>query len=77
LIGAETVGNGVAGPFTREAGFMAYGFEICTAIKSDNWTRKWSAEQMAPHMYKNDQWVAYDDDESIKIKVNRRKMVAI
>jgi chitinase len=70
FIGSETVGNGLAGEYTREAGFMAYGFEICNSIKSEtNWTRQWSSEQMVPYMYNNYQWIGYDDQESIKIKV--------
>ena len=53
------------GPFTREAGFLAY-YEICklglTVVK-DN-------AVMAPYGYKDTIWVGYDDQESLKYKVD-------
>ena len=51
------LGDGAAGEATREKGFLSYGFEICKYIKKENWTRK------------SNQWVGYDDEASIKIKV--------
>ena len=43
---------------------------MCHYIKKDNWTRGWSREHQVPYAYKDTQWVGYDDEESIKIKVD-------
>ena len=67
--GAQATGDGKAGEATREAGFLSYGFEICKYIKEDNWTRGWSPEHQVPFAWKSNQWVGYDDEESIAIKV--------
>lgn len=67
--GAESTGDGEPGEASRESGFLSYGFEICKYIKKDNWTRGWSRDHQVPFAYKNNQWVGYDDEESIKIKV--------
>lgn len=72
--GAECSGEGLAGEASREAGFLAYGFEICKYVKNENWTRVWSREHQAPYAYKNTQWVGYDDEESIKVKVCRLEL---
>ncbi len=53
----------------NKKGFLSYGFEICKYLKKDNWTRKWSKEHQVPFAYKSNQWVGYDDEASIKIKV--------
>jgi chitinase len=67
--GSECAGEGKSGEFTRENGFLSYGLEICKYIEKDNWTRVWSREHQVPFAYKKDQWVGYDDEESITIKV--------
>ena len=33
-------------------------------------TRVWDEEQQVPYIYKGDQWVGYDDMQSLKVKVN-------
>ena len=68
--GSECSGDGKSGEFTRENGFLAYGFEICKYIDKENWTRVWSKDHQAPFAYKQNQWVGYDDELSIKIKVD-------
>ncbi|RNA03844.1 chitotriosidase-1 isoform X1 [Brachionus plicatilis] len=68
--GSASVGEGVPGNATREFGFLSYGLEICKYLKEDNWTRAWSGEHQVPYAYKKNQWVGYDDSESVKIKVN-------
>jgi chitinase len=67
--GAECIGDGKSDEFTRENGFLAYGFEICKYIKNENWTRMWSKEHQVPYAFKKNQWVGYDDESSINIKV--------
>lgn len=68
--GSACAGEGQPGESTRESGFLSYGFEICKYLKSQNWTRAWSREHQVPYAYKQSQWVGYDDEESIKVKVN-------
>ena len=70
-------GDGLAGEATRERGFLSYGFEICKYLKKDNWTRKWSKEHQVPFAYKSNQWVGYDDEASIKIKVFDLKKIKL
>lgn len=68
--GSECTGDGKSGEFTRENGFLAYGFEICRYLAKDNWTRVWSDEHKVPFAHNHNQWVGYDDEQSIAVKVN-------
>lgn len=68
FLGAESKSAGLSGAYTREEGFLSFGFEICSNLKSKNWTRKWSYEHEVPYAFFDDQWVGYDDEESIKLK---------
>ena len=68
--GSKTIGDGIPGEATRERGFLSYGFEICKYIQREKWTRNWSKSQRVPFAYKSNQWVGYDDEDSIRIKVN-------
>ena len=44
--------------------------EICLNIKNNGWTKvKGSKCTVGPHAYKGNQWVGYDDLETVKIKV--------
>ncbi len=61
-------GTGTAGKYTREAGFLSY-YEICEKLNKDKWIRKWSDEQKVPYAYNQTEWVGYDDELSLKIKV--------
>ncbi len=36
---------------------------------SEGWTRKYDDESKSPYIYKDDQWVGYDDVESLAVKV--------
>lgn len=66
-IGALTTGPGSLGSFVPESGFLPY-IEICYNEKS--WTRYWNAEQEVPYAVKKNQWVGYDDLESLEIKLH-------
>lgn len=46
---------------------MSY-YEICKKILSDGWTKKWSDEQMVPYAYGQNEWVGFEDIESLRIK---------
>ncbi|CAH1795273.1 unnamed protein product [Owenia fusiformis] len=67
-VGSAASGPGVAGPYTGEAGFMAY-YEVCTKV-ADGVTRFWNEEQQVPYLAVGNQWVGYDDEKSLRIKVN-------
>jgi len=69
--GDATKGPAAAGPYTREAGFIAY-YEVCEMLAKGG-TRNWDAEHMVPNVVYKDQWVGYDDYESLTIKVNWMK----
>lgn len=68
-IGAPASGGGVAGKFTNEAGFLSY-YEVCSFLAQPNTTLVWDSEQQVPFAYRNDQWVGFDDQRSLKTKVN-------
>lgn len=67
-IGAAASGGGLAGKFTNEAGFMSY-YEICSFLSQANTTLVWDSEQQVPFAYRNDQWIGFDDERSLKTKV--------
>lgn len=64
-VGAPITGGGAAGPYTRESGYLGYN-EIC-ADKS--WNVVWDNVAEDPYGWKSNQWVGYDDTESITKKV--------
>uniref|UniRef100_A0A8C8ACX6 GH18 domain-containing protein n=1 Tax=Otus sunia TaxID=257818 RepID=A0A8C8ACX6_9STRI len=66
-LGAPASGPGSAGPYTQEAGELAY-FEICTLLNSGA-TQVWDAPQDVPYAYKGNEWVGYDNIKSFNIKV--------
>jgi chitinase len=68
-IGSPATGGGSAGRYTSEAGFMAY-YEVCDFLQEDNTTLVWDNEQQVPFAYKDDQWVGFDDERSLRTKVS-------
>ncbi|KAG8041476.1 hypothetical protein G9C98_002769, partial [Cotesia typhae] len=66
-IGAASSGPGTAGPYTREAGMLGYN-EICKALKEGGWNVYFDRERKAPWAHKENQWVGFDNVESIKAK---------
>jgi chitinase len=69
-LGAPVVDAGMSGPYTKGYGIMGYN-EVCE-LTSD-WERKFDDQQKVPYKYKGDQWIGYDDDESIALKVQFAK----
>jgi chitinase len=68
-VGAEVTGGGKAGRYTGEEGFLSY-YEICDFLHEANTTLVWDNEQQVPFAYHDDQWVGFDDERSLKTKVN-------
>uniref|UniRef100_A0A0K8WKW5 Putative chitinase 3 n=1 Tax=Bactrocera latifrons TaxID=174628 RepID=A0A0K8WKW5_BACLA len=67
-IGAPASGGGKAGKFTNEAGFLSY-YEVCSFLAADNTTLVWDSEQQVPFAYRGNQWVGFDDERSLKTKM--------
>lgn len=59
--------EGIPGLFTRCPGVLSY-FEICRHLVFENWTREWDANAECPYAYSDDQWVAYEDPQSLMAK---------
>ncbi|KAI0210674.1 Acidic mammalian chitinase, partial [Lamellibrachia satsuma] len=68
-MGAAAQGTPQAGPLTSEAGFLAY-YEVCSEFLQSGGTRVFHPEHQVPYAYKNNQWVGYDDVQSLTGKVN-------
>ncbi|KAJ3602751.1 hypothetical protein NHX12_030499, partial [Muraenolepis orangiensis] len=67
-VGAPARGAGPAGPFTRQAGFLAY-YEICTFLR-EGATQAWDSIQEVPYAYKSQgTWAGYDNVKSFQIKL--------
>ena len=65
--GDASTGPGSVGKYTGESGFMSY-YEICDKI-SQGWTRVWEPEHKVPYIYNGNEWVGYDDTQSLTEKV--------
>jgi len=42
--------------------------QICALLRGGGWTSVWVDEQRVPYMYRDDQWVAYDNVNSVTYK---------
>ncbi|XP_046577673.1 chitotriosidase-1-like isoform X2 [Haliotis rubra] len=70
-LGAPARGAGTAGKYTREAGFLSY-YEICQLIKSGADVH-YIQDQKVPYLVSGNQWVGYDDRNSLETKVKFMK----
>lgn len=67
-LNAKAPGPGMAGEYTRAAGFLAY-YEICDNIRNKGWTVVQDPTgAMGPYAFKGNQWVSFDDAAMIKRK---------
>ncbi|KAK4886949.1 hypothetical protein RN001_003220 [Aquatica leii] len=71
-VGSPTTGGGTPGPYTSEVGMLGYN-EIYELLKTQSWTQKWDNVQKVPYMYKDNQWISYDNEISVAIKTNYSK----
>ncbi|XP_054432464.1 chitinase-3-like protein 1 [Pteronotus mesoamericanus] len=65
-VGAPSSGPGAPGRFTREEGMLAY-YEVCDFLRGAMVHRL--PGQQVPYATKGNQWVGYDDQESVRTKV--------
>ncbi|XP_033099829.1 probable chitinase 10 isoform X2 [Anneissia japonica] len=65
-IGAPVIGAGKAAPYTESAGLMSY-YEICDMLHVGG-SIIHDEDIQSPYAYSGNQWVSYDDRESIAIK---------
>jgi len=64
-LGVPATGKATPGKYTREGGFLSY-YEICTM----GLTVVQDITVKAPYGYKGDQWVGFDNQKSLTLKVN-------
>jgi len=43
---------------------------VCRTVSDPEWTKKYDDAAQVPYAYNSEQWIGYDNDQSIKIKVN-------
>nr|XP_020019167.1 chitinase-3-like protein 1 isoform X1 [Castor canadensis] len=72
-VGAPVLGPGLPGRFTKEEGTLAY-YEICDFLRGASVHR--ILGQQVPYATKGNQWVGYDDQESVKNKVGFPKVIS-
>ncbi|XP_055699414.1 acidic mammalian chitinase-like isoform X1 [Phlebotomus papatasi] len=66
-IGNNVLGPGKAGPYLMEPGFLGYN-EICESLTQAQWTTVHLKNNAMKYSYNDDQWVSYDDAETVAVK---------
>uniref|UniRef100_A0A8D3AJV3 chitinase n=1 Tax=Scophthalmus maximus TaxID=52904 RepID=A0A8D3AJV3_SCOMX len=67
-VGAPISNVGKAGPYTMEAGSLSY-YEVCLALEGKQ--IEWITDQKVPYGVAGDQWIGFDNKESIDAKVGK------
>lgn len=68
IVNSPAKDGGKAGEYTREAGFLSY-YEVCQMLL-DGASYIWDDEMKVPYLVKGDQWVGFDDERSIRNKMD-------
>uniref|UniRef100_A0A182FBH6 chitinase n=2 Tax=Anopheles albimanus TaxID=7167 RepID=A0A182FBH6_ANOAL len=66
-LAAPVTGAGQNGQYTGSSNYKAY-FEICTELKSPGWTIDWDVQGMCPYAYNGNQWVGFENENSVTEK---------
>ncbi|KAG7210365.1 hypothetical protein KM043_011900 [Ampulex compressa] len=69
-LGLPITGDGFAGPFTNQSGFMGYN-EICSELitNSQSWRIGWDEESSTPYAINDDRVIVYDNPRGFKAKI--------
>uniref|UniRef100_A0A1B0DN93 chitinase n=1 Tax=Phlebotomus papatasi TaxID=29031 RepID=A0A1B0DN93_PHLPP len=67
--GSPHAGPSDPGPYTATPGMMGFN-ELCEKRKSQKWEDHWDDKQFVPYATKGSQWLGYDDEKSLRLKVN-------
>lgn len=65
--GSRTVGDGYAGKWTKTPGYLSY-YEVCDRVRQDDW-RQYSDKSGSPFVVRKDQWISYENHQSLTRKV--------
>ncbi|ELT90300.1 hypothetical protein CAPTEDRAFT_205081 [Capitella teleta] len=65
-LGAPAKSGGKAGKYTQEEGYLSF-YEVCTFVKKGAQVF-WIEDQQVPYAVIGDQWVGFDDENSLKLK---------
>uniref|UniRef100_A0A182MND4 chitinase n=1 Tax=Anopheles culicifacies TaxID=139723 RepID=A0A182MND4_9DIPT len=68
-LGSPTSGPGPKGQHTYSEGYLGY-FEICQKLKERNWRMLWDSIGQCPYAYRGNQWIGYENEQSLKEKVD-------
>lgn len=51
--------------------------KVCDFLFEDNTTLVWDNEQQVPFAYRANQWVGFDDERSLGVKVNNKLVLKV
>ncbi|XP_055681662.1 acidic mammalian chitinase-like [Lutzomyia longipalpis] len=69
VIGSPHLGPSDPALHTNDAGFIGFN-ELCEKQLTEQWEEHWDDEQLVPYTTRGDQWIGYDNEESLRIKAN-------
>lgn len=72
-LGELAIDAGEKGIYSNESGVLYYR-EICPYFDDEDWTKEWDPIALTPYMYKGNQWISYDTEQSLALKVSTNKM---
>lgn len=69
------VDAGEKGIYSGEPGVLYYR-EICPNFDDEEWNKNWDPIAMVPYMYKGNQWISYDNEQSLAMKVSKENRIS-
>lgn len=66
-IGDSAVGPGSPGPYSATQGYNTF-LEICQSQETGEWTTYYDNDQHVPRAYNGNQWIGYDNQQSVHYK---------